>query len=255
MEFRGPQDEQYRVRVERFDSALSERLRGLTSDFLQIREAMGMGNNVGFGFLPECHSVYSLGILVGLKRDLSGQLLYPGESFGGFLPKYIPFTPDDASRMTIMPVLNAEPPYIVSIYQRKGWKEGLEIEEALLEATNGVYRGAIAHEITHMFERGVNPPVWLEEVREARNRDMNEALNYPDWPDRLDEFDFSGEGVIDIIASRFGFKKEILEKLNYMIRCVSNYEGAGDFDSVLKTPGRALLELRARIKEVERYSP
>lgn len=253
MEVKGSQDEQYRARVEKFDRALSERLKGLTSDFLQIRESMGMGSNVGFGYLPEVHGVYSLGMLVDLKRGQSGELLY---SIGGEIsPKsYIPFTQEEQSKIAVMPDLKVEKPYIVSIYQRKGWKENQEIEEALLDAPASVYRGVIAHEIAHVFEWGVNAPEWLTDVRNTRQRDIDETLNYPDWNKRLNDFDFSGEGVIDIIASRLGFKREILDKINYMIRCAETYEGSGDLNSLLKTPGRVLLELRARIKEVERYS-
>lgn len=255
MEVKGPQDEQYRAKVEKFDRTLSERLKGLTSDFLQIRETMGIEDSVGFGFLPESHGVYSLGMLVDLKRGESGQLLYPAGGFGGFLPKYIPLTPEETSKIIIMPDIKAEQPFVVSVYQRKGWKENREIDEALLDASDDIYRGVIAHEIAHVFEGRIDAPTWIEEIREARNKDMTETLNYPDWAKRLEDFDSSGEGAIDVIASRFGFKKEILEKLNYMIRCLGTYQGADDYDySVFKSPGNAIRELRARIKEVERYS-
>lgn len=80
-------------------------------------------------------------------------------------------------------------------------------------------------------------------------------MQHDRWDYVAQDFDLSDEGAVDVVASLFGFKKQILAKQYYMIECLESYVGANDNSNSFFVPaGKAIQQYRARIKEVTRYT-
>jgi hypothetical protein len=239
--------------TEKFNKNLLTKLKPLTPRFLAIRDSMGLGTEVGFGFLPYSHSVYSMGQLPLLEKDpKDGKLLYPVPNIFGV--NYTPLTYEDRKQIVVMPDDQTPTPRIVSIYQRKGWDARGVVEEKLLTAPDEVIEGIIAHEMSHLIRDKTEKPEFVTRFIKQREREIDIlALNH----DRRlwEQFDETNEAEIDVIASMFGYKHQILAKIDYVIDCLRTYKGANDTSySLFKSAGSAIEVMQIRAKEVKRYS-
>lgn len=258
-----PEQQDNLQRVEqsgKFETRLLERLQTLTPKFLAIRQKMGIGENVGFAMLPDAHGVFSLGRLVDAQQE--GERTFYNNtvdflSGGGKVsadPEYVIVKPGDTPDSSM-----------VSLFQRKGWREKGAIEERILIAPDEVLEGVIAHEFAHVIER------WAEQPDEASGRVpesvksflLQEEADYQtDYKNAFESGAIflpdngSGrfEGNIDVIAALMGYKQQVLAKLEYMISCLLTYQDAHDTrPGGFKSAGRAIEESRKRIAKVDKY--
>lgn len=217
--------------TERFNQALLAKLKSFRPTFLDIRSSLGLGSEVGFGFIPSVHGAYTVGALPFLEKHEKGpeRKRWYRPVLGHLLAvDYVPMTRADRDRIIIMPDTKTSKPRVVSIYQRKGYAENVAVEERLLTAPNEVIEGVIAHELTHMIRRRTRI------TRALRQRGI------------MDE-----EAEIDVTAAVLGYKQQILAKINYMIDCLRTYEGADRRGySLFRTPGEIIQEMESRAIEV-----
>lgn len=239
-----------------FSASLFQRLQEFSPKFHQIRERMGIGNRVGLGMLPQGHLFYSAGRLISLKgSDAELSFLCPD----GFLScEYKILTPEQQCNIIIMPDLSHPAPYLISIYQRKGWWDQQSYEPKLLDAPDDVIVGLIAHEMAHFSELD-------EELTEkdrmkavlARWDKEFKALSANGCETTSDFFHINEvmrEGKIDLIAALHGYKPQILAKLEYMITCFRNYMGPRSA-SIQVTPTELIRECDDRKRAVNKYYP
>lgn len=231
-----------------FKAALLQRLYEFPPRFHQIRKRMGLGNRVGFGMLPEEHEVYAAGRLIELRKSRKGGILYGSSGFLSY--EYKLLTTIQHEGIVVMPDLSHPAPYIVSIYQRKGWWDQLPYEPRLLDAPDDVIVGLITHELAHFSELG-EELTKQDKIRKVFAKWERDLIAHP-FDTTTDFFDLQGEGKIDIIAALHGYKPQIIAKLEYMIACLRSYEGP-ERAGLAVTPAEAIQTCNARLREITHY--
>lgn len=231
-------------RFNKFTTLLVARLRTLEPTFLDIKRRMGVKDEIGLGVIPETHGTYSLGQLMPAQQEGETTYYETQDFFFGHErrtanPEFIIVRPG-----------NSETSSLVSIFQRKGLFEKGEIEERLLKAPDSVFEGALAHELGHDVERKTQRSDFVDAYL-IKERSDRAALGI-----NVDIFDPDVlEANIDVIAALFGYKTQVLAKLEYMIQCLKTYKGADDtIRGGFKTAGRAIEECQERIAKVQRYA-
>jgi hypothetical protein len=234
------------------EKAFHERIATLGPKFLEIRQKMNAGLNVGFGSIPDSHGPYSLGQLSPLMKSPDGSLSY-GRS-GILDTELIPLTVEDRTRIPVMPELTAaDRIWVVTLYQ---WAPNPSqgVESKLLQVGDDVLEGVIAHEIAHLYYLGLQAPDFASEFERQRKEDFKASARNGD-KDLFEKFDVTMESTIDVIAARMGYKNQILAKLNYMTEHLRTYkERGGVISPFMARPEEGIRDLLPRIAEVQRYS-
>lgn len=217
-----------------------ERLKQLVPVFLEVRRRMGLGENIGFGFLEQVHSGGdSLGSLPEIKKSKNGNIEYSvPASFIGQI-KYANMLDAGKKNILIMPEFS-ENTRIVSIFDP--YEEWNFEWSNLIDAPDDVFIGAIAHELVHTFDFSDKLPPQILEVLENRFREDHPDFE-GDW-----EYKYGSEEEIDIAASLFGYKKQIIAKIDFVIDRLSKFGPHAKKDSAIK-------ELQQRKQQVLKYCP
>jgi hypothetical protein len=234
--------------INEHNNTLLNRLIKFKPRFLDIRTRMGLDNSVGFGSVPKAHGAYTAGRLLVLEKQ-HGLLFYPVENlfemdYYSLNKEYVVIPPEGNDQLKFL-----------SVFQRKGYLEGLPPENKLLTASDEIYEGITAHELGHVIKDLDNRlPEPIQKVLGQIDDDVFKLMQQNNWDKIANEYDLSGEAAVDIIASLYGFKPQILAKLYYMIDCLKQYKGSNDTSSsFFVPPGKAIQVCNARINEVLRY--
>ncbi|MCK4730329.1 MAG: hypothetical protein KAT28_03345 [Candidatus Aenigmarchaeota archaeon] len=244
------------------DQQLIERLEKYGGNFEQIRACFNLEDRIGFGSLPNAHNVYSLGMLIDVFGARDGRLGYSDNQ--GFFPEKGILPEDEAARIIISPNTSKDKPYLVSVYQKKGWWDGDSFEPRILGVPDLVLDGLVAHELSHWVKEYGQLPVNVQRVLKQREQDFiklcKDASEYAGKFGREAYWDFmdqyytptNGEADIDIIASLYGYKEEVIAKIDYTTECLKTYNGP-DEDTQYVTPKQAIQQMEFHKKEVQRY--
>jgi cation transport regulator ChaB len=229
-----------------------------------MRNRFQLDDEIGFGSLPQAHSVYSLGMLVGVYQATNGVIVYSDSR--GLFREYVVLPENERERVIISPDFRNKKPHILSIYQKKGWWDnGNDFESKVLTVSNQVLSGVAAHEFSEYLKEYGTLPQEIRDVLRKKEDDFknlcNEASAYArksgkkdDWSKFMDKHHVStnGEDDIDVIAGLFGFREEVLAKIDYVIECLKNYMGPRkDFQKI--TPSEAIAQLKFRREQVIKY--
>jgi hypothetical protein len=240
--------EQKRTEIERIDPNLKLRakLLDLVPNFLEIRAKMRVGTAVGFGFLPLANQGPTAAALPPVFKR-GGELYYTIPFL--FEMENIKLTDKEAENLLVFPSMRKGHSRIVSIYQ---WGNKT-VDPMLLRAGVKVFEGLIAHELAHIHLMKKPPIPLVKRFLRLRGEDMKRAdeSSNPDM-----EFDYTDEAVADVVAGLFGYKDQIVAKINYMMRSLEKRKGnRKPIDSLTKPTGELIKELKVRLKEVRRYCP
>ena len=205
----GEQPEEEPEREGRF----CERLKNLAPAFIEIRERMGIGESVGFGYLPEVHSEgQSLGALPEIKRMKSGDIEYSvtgrlQQTYWEKLPK------EKEINIIVPPKYLGRRSKIVSVCDPYAkWDTSGEFS-SLIDASDDVYIGIIAHELAHTY---TSKSKFSPEVRKVLSDRCKKE--FPDTAEKWKwQYDVNDEQEVDIIASLFGYKDQIIAKIDFML--------------------------------------
>ncbi|MCX6760413.1 MAG: hypothetical protein NTW46_03680 [Candidatus Nealsonbacteria bacterium] len=193
------------------DDRFRERLAQLVPSFLEIRVKMGVKEDVGFGYLPKFHSEgISLGGLPDIKRTKKGDIEYSVQ--GRFLQiRQEKLAKEEEKNILVTPKHLERKQRIVSIHDpHEEWDTKGEFPH-LIDATDDVFVGLIAHELTHSYNSKSKLPLEVRSVLEKRYKDNDPGSKYK-W-----RYDTSDEEEMDIIASSFGYKDQVVANLDFMI--------------------------------------
>lgn len=221
---------------------LHERLKQLTPAFLEIRKKMGIGENIGFGSLPKVHSEqHTLGALPDIIKTKEGRIKY---SCSGFLGQIYQekLSRKEAQDIFVMPNPSGQKEQrIVSVCDPYAeWNAEMA---NLTDAPDAVFVGVIAHELAHCFNpRSKFPP---EIICVLKNRFRKENPNIKsNW-----SYGGSDEQEIDIIAASFGYKEQIIAKIDFLISRLNK------FGPYFKEKERIIKSLELRRQQVLKYCP
>ena len=244
------------------DQKLIERLEEYRSNFEQIRSRFGLDDRIGFGSLPNAHSVYSLGMLVDVFGTRGDELGYSDNQ--GFFPESVVLPEEESARVIVYPNTSKEKLHVVSVYQKKGWWDKDSFEPRVLEVSDLVLDGLVAHELSHWVKEYGQLPERVQEVLKQRELGFIQLChNASEHARKFGQeayWDFmnqhhvstNGEADIDIIASLYGFKEGVIAKIDYTMECLRAYNGP-DEDPQYETPKQAIKQLEFRKKDVQRY--
>ena len=216
-EFLSPEREgekrSYESREEEHESKLRERLKELIPVFLEIREKMGLGDDIGFGFLRAIHKGESLGGLPELRGKQLKNLKYsvPAMIVG---VEYVNLSEQDRANVLLMPNLEAKNKRVVSVYD--SYSDDPEVTN-LLEEPSAIV-GVITHELSHVFDgkdgRRKLPPE-MQDVLKKRKLDFDSGEKSFG---NVNEVWGNEEAEVDIIGALFGYKEQIVSKVDFMLQ-------------------------------------
>lgn len=194
---------------------IRERLERLVPVFLEIRAQMGVGENIGFGSLREVHGEErTLGSLPDIRRSKKGEIKYSIPGFLGQVQQE-PLSSEEAKNILVMPKPSGKRERIVSIYDPD---EDLgERIESLVDAPDEIIIGLIAHELAHSYDAKTKFPSKILSVLEKLHKE--EQLDSKDkW-----KYDTTNEPEIEIIAALFGYKEQIIAKIDFMLNRLNQF--------------------------------
>ena len=220
---------------------LIERLNRQKNLFIDTRKQMNVSPAVGLAVLPNLHGGFTSAAITTTSNS-DGVISYTAP---GFLGRPIPVNLDHSQHdQIIVPSNYSLPhPYFVSIYQRAG-AEGDTFEERILSCPDSVLIGLFAHELGH----------WIKDVNQIpRNisQEISAAVKDASDPNYLNFFD---EEEIDLLAAKLGFRPEILDKMEYMITCLSSYPLPQRNNGMQYTSEDLIEEIQDRRDFVLKYS-
>jgi len=217
-----------------------ERMEQLVPTFLEIREKMGAGEDVGFAYLPEViEGGISSGSLPRISRKKNGRI--ECDSMGFFMSVSKKELPEEREKdIFVMPKDSARKKRVVSIADPfDEYYEGPK----LLEASDDVFVGLIAHELAHSYNTKTKFPPEIRAVLEKRYKDNDPDSKYK-W-----QYDTHDEEEMDVLAALFGYKDQVVARLDFMLDRMSRM--APHFrnkDYIIKG-------LEARKQQVLKYCP
>lgn len=253
-----------------FDSKLLERLRNLKPNFMEIMSRMRrvVQKNIGFGSLPKLHYVESLESMRALRETENG-LVYPTPPLGfthdlddgtemsdeelyAFIPVDEILNEEARNRIIVMPETGGlSLPLLISIYQHRDFR-GDSKDVQLVEASDDVFEGMIAHQIATLFVSDRNYPWFITDFFASKG--LNTCRIVEDEEIDSSGFRFGSEGTHDVIASLFGYQDQVLAKLQFMRKCTSAYaENINTDPSLLTGLDRLLQTTDMKIEAVEKY--
>lgn len=231
---REPEEQEASEREYRF----RERMEQLVPTFLEVREKMGIGKEVGFGYLREVHrDSHSLGTLPEIKKTRQGRIKYsvPG-SFGKVHQENLP--EEERKNILVMPKGERKQRVVSVCDPYEDWDAKLA---NLIDAPDDIFIGIIAHELAHTFNSKTKFTLEVRNILENRHRKNGgkEKWNY----------NTNNEEETDIIASLFGYKKEVIAKIDFMI---DRFNKMGQY---FKNREGVIKSLEVRKQQVLEYCP
>lgn len=228
--------------VER-EARFHERMERLVPTFLEMREKMGVKDDIGFGYLPEFHTEgISLGGLPDIKRTKKGDIKYSVQD-GLLQADQEKLSKKDEKKILVMPGHLEKKQRIVSIHDPvEEWDESGNFPH-LTDAPEDVFVGIIAHELAHSYNTKTKLPPQVESVLKNRYKDNNPDGKYK-W-----RYDTANEQEMDIIAGLFGYKEQVIAKLDFMI------DRIGRMGEHFKNKQYIINSLEARKQQVLKYCP
>lgn len=251
-----------------FKIELVDRLRLLAPKFLEIRQKMGVAEEIGLASLPLAHEGYTSNMVTTIEIDSLGDVRYGTQiNFGLGMGKEL--LPSDGSEgaIVVMPQENGKQMKAVSIYQRRFYplpKFSLEEnkfiipslyqpEVRLVTASEQVFEGFFAHELAHcLVDGGYKLPEYIEDVLMQRRQEAK-TLSEKEYERYSQEFDSTDHSEIDIIAALFGYKEQVLAQLQYVIDGLKTYPASDRRGEIHTSPLDAIKSLEIRMSEVRRY--
>lgn len=216
-EFEQGQNLEIKSEIKKSEDPLRERLTQLVPVFLEIRKRMGIKENIGFGFLPKVHGEgYSLGSLPEITRSKKGKINYSVPKSFGIGADKEELSEEEAKNILVMPKVSKGKGNIVSIvdlfYEERNTKM-----TNLMDAPDDVFVGIIAHELAHSYNSRSKFPPEISNILGKRYKKK--------FPDNTDgwRYDTHNEQEIDIITSLFGYKKQVIAKIDFMIDRFSKF--------------------------------
>jgi hypothetical protein len=205
--------------------------------FKGVRSSFGFGGNIGLGSLPLAHTAYSAAMVsTDIKIGNSGEIVYsiPGRNYLEVGVEHITVPAEEAgSRIAVVPETADEDRsmHIVSIFQRKGYldaPEPIAPDTAILNAPENVFIGLFAHEFAHLAE--MHDRIVPEALCRVEEWQQDSRWDNPDRriPLLTGIHSDVSETKYDIIGAATGYAAEIVQKLDYMIDCISGYNGNDD---------------------------
>ncbi|MEK7540808.1 MAG: hypothetical protein AAB529_01015 [Patescibacteria group bacterium] len=188
-----------------------ERMTQLVPTFLEIRKKMGIKEDIGFGYLPEFHGTgISMGGLPDIKKTKAGDIKYSVQ--GGLLQVCQEKLPkEEEKNILVMPKHLESKQRIVSIHDPfEEWDKSKTFTH-LVDAPDDVFIGLIVHELAHSYNSRSKFPPKVRSVLENRQKKEDPDNKYK-W-----SYDTHDEEEMDIIASLFGYKNQVIAKLDFMI--------------------------------------
>lgn len=244
-----------------YQRALISRLRQpeAVKAFIETRNRMGVGSNVGLGSLPLAHGVYSAAMLAHIYKSRGGSYTYP---LSGLFPDWIGLSPGEAGELLVVPprpasvfawprlsirqIKQSYTLWLVSVYQNKGYWDPHPAEESrLLDVTDKVLTGLFAHEFAHYVEKFVGLQDSTKSVLASWHRGMKDVFVAEEIP-----IGAGAETEVDLIAASMGFKEEILAKNQYTMDCVATYVEPTAPQGLYVRPSEALSQLKYRNEQV-----
>jgi hypothetical protein len=224
------QKDQFRSRIEQ-----------LVPIFLSAREKMGINEDVGFGSLPRVHSGGdTLGCLPDIIETEAGKIEY---SIPGLLTQTLTeeLTEEQRKNIPIMPDLTkSRKGRIVSIYDPYSeWDK----DKKFGDIPDEVYVGVIAHELAHSFNSKTK---FSQEMIDALQASL--AEQYPSLKGKWG-YDTTNEEAMDLIAALFGYKEQIIAKIDFMI---GRFNKMGPY---FKNKERVIKSLEVRKQHVLKFCP
>lgn len=256
-----------------FDSKLLERLKDLKPKFFEIMTRMRrtVERDIGFGSLTKLHYVESLESMIDLRETENG-LVYPTPALGfehdlpdlyyykemsneeldASMPIDVLLDEEDKRRIVVMPETGGLSfPSLISIYQHREFR-GDSKDVQLVEASDNVFEGMIAHQIARLFVFDRTYPWFITDFFESKGL-LACQIKRAEGPESS-VFRFGSEGTHDVIASLFGYQDQIIAKLQFMGRCTSAYaENPNTDPSLLPGLDRLLQTTDMKIEAVKKY--
>ena len=221
--------------------SLRERIKEKSDLFGQTREKLGVTPAVGLAVLPRLHGGYTAGAISATSRK-NGSISYTAPGFL-YSADVAVLKPEEMDKVVMVPDYNLEHPYFVSVFQRAG-HDGSTFEPRLLTCSDEILNGLYGHELAHWVDefKELPPEIseGLDDVVAVSERDVN--------------IQSSSEVRADLIAARYGLKREIIAKTDYMIECLSSYPRPKIDYGLFRTPLEVKVEMESRKGFVEKYS-
>jgi len=225
------------------ESRFHERMEQFVPTFLEIREKMGIKDDIGFGYLPEFHSEgISLGGLPDIKRTKKGDIEY---SVQGWLLQIEQekLAKEEEKNILVMPKHLEHKQRIVSIHDpHEKWDTKGEFPH-LIDAPDDVFIGLIAHELAHSYNSRSKLPPEVRSILEKRYKDNRPGSKYK-W-----SYDTHDEEEMDVIASLFGYKDQVVANLDFMIDRINK------MGPYFRNKQHIIKSLEVRKQQVLKYCP
>lgn len=248
-------EKSFEVREKEHMDKFRERLVKLTPDFLEARKRMGLEDNIGFGLLPRVHSNVgseSLGSLPIIQGKRPERLKY---SVPGFLvgTDYINLPKQERENIVVMPNLEAQNKQIVSVFD---YYSPFPEDINLLEALDDTFKGIIVHELAHEFD-GNNRKKLPKKTREILGEQKQDIKNKKTKLKNRNEYFAQDETEVDIIAASFGYTKQIVAKIDFMIGRFKTLAPKWTIERSISDPSPQdrIEELEFRKQQVLEYCP
>ncbi|MDD5589997.1 MAG: hypothetical protein PHQ47_02385 [Candidatus Portnoybacteria bacterium] len=223
--------------IEAKQEAFKQRLKRFAPKFLEIRQKMGLAEDIGLASLPEIHlRDISLGALPEIRKTEEENLEYTAPGLVGQV-QWRNLSSNDEKNILIWPEFSGETARVVSIFD-----PDLEDAKNLLEADEDVLVGLAAHELAHAFSEKTLPPE-TKKILEDRFRNKPHGEK-EEWRYHGDD-----ESEIDLAAALSGYKKEVTAKLDFVL------ERIGQMGPYFKNKERIIEELKSRKNDVLAYCP
>jgi len=251
-----PADRPQPIDYQEFKTNLRERLVRLTPAFHEVRQSLGIGEEIGLGFVERVHEGSgsdSFGAFPKLKGAKLNRLRItaPGLFVG---EEDVQLTQRDIDNIVVMPNLDLPNKRIVSIFQDNPYENN-----NLLEASDAVFVGLMAHEIAHRYDGAERRlPAYVQQVLKQRRRNIRKEQKekaQSGEPVNKNHSFADHEAEIDIIASLMGYRTEIVAKLDYVISKLKP-QPQGKFAPLLgrRSPQDLKEELEYRKAQVLQYA-
>ena len=190
--------------ISSFDQQILDNLRRYAPRFLETRQLFEVGEQVGLGSFPVCHTTEKMiGRLVRMELFEGQTHYYRPESFW---EERTLLERGEQDRVVITPNLSFPHPELASIYDRSCPENGFVFIPDL------VLDGIAGHELVHWkLEHGRMPKEVLKVIKGRRER-----FNY-DIGENTDWVDHTIHAEIDIITGLLGLRTQIVAALEYSI--------------------------------------
>ncbi|MBN2052680.1 hypothetical protein JW756_04205 [Candidatus Woesearchaeota archaeon] len=219
---------------------LRQRLKRKKALFFRTRDLLSVTPAVGLAVFPRLHNSYASGCIVKLMKNKRG-VYFSMPSLLDYETIYL--KPEDKEKILVEPDFKFKDPRLISVFQWKGLSEN-RFEERLLSCADDVMIGLYGHELAHWVDSNKKMPDNFRKDLDKIVKSVTENQY----------FHCEDDVKVDLIAARYGLKKAVLAKIDYMIGCLSSYPSPGSKSFFARKPREVMIELERRKEAVKKYS-